>query len=86
VIEIPVTTPLLTVAVAVAPEPPPPVMVTLGAEVYPEPPLVILIRSIWPVPDIVANANAPEPDSNYTSAPPAAGTGVGAEPGLNSVR
>jgi hypothetical protein len=36
------------VAVATAPEPPPPEKLTVGLEVYPEPPLVIVIAPTWP--------------------------------------
>ena len=43
-----VTSPLFTVAVAVAPLPSPPEITTVGGLVYPEPPFVTIIKGISP--------------------------------------
>ena len=62
-----VITPAATVAVAVAPVPPPPLMVTVGADVYPVPPVVTLIEaSVVGFSDAVAAAPDPPPPEKPT--------------------
>jgi len=49
----------LIVALAVVPDPPPPLKVTVGAELYPLPPLLTVTEVTWAL--MVAVAVAPDP-------------------------